>query len=307
MTKETRIAEMKQKGDLNGLVKIIRNDDEWISRMDAAKALAQLGDKRGLNYLIHALNDTDTNIQNIAREILEGLNDPRGNQALRQPRKRDTVHSEPDNDSTSHVIDKGINKKAARSETKRMQRNHESVALYARAVLIIIVIAGILIFIDSNGEMNGFLSMFVVILAVFALIIVSALALIANLSRSRNRENNSRSPGNQFSHTTPVTERITASPAPDATETAGKPPAKSSSSSLPPNWEKRLPILVPIIFSFVSVLIVGIYSIRTRNEYMITNSDIFTMTMSMSCLAIPISALIGAVSVWVFFKIRDRR
>jgi HEAT repeat protein len=185
MTKEGKIAGMKQKGDRNGLVEIIKNDDEWRSRMDAAEALAQLGDKRGLNYLINALNDTDTEIRDAAREILEGLDDPRGNQALRQPRKLDSIHSAPDNNSTSHAIDNEINKKAARSRTKRKQRNHES---YSRTVLIIIAIAGILIFIDSfswsKGGMNGLMSLLVGMIAVVALILVTLASAAGNIAQT---------------------------------------------------------------------------------------------------------------------------
>jgi hypothetical protein len=185
MTKERKIAGMKQRGDLNGLVKIIKNDAEWIPRIDAAEALAQLGDKRGLNYLINALDDTNIEIRDTAREILKGLNDPRGNQALLQARKLDTVHSELDKNSTSHVMDEGINKKAARSQSKRKQRSHES---YSRIVLIITVTAGILIFIDSfswsKGGMNGLLSLLVGIIAITALILVTVGSAARNIAQT---------------------------------------------------------------------------------------------------------------------------
>ena len=52
--------------------------------INAAEALAQLGDKRGLDSLINALSNADNDIRDVAREILETINDPQGNQTLSQ-------------------------------------------------------------------------------------------------------------------------------------------------------------------------------------------------------------------------------
>src|SRR5262245_141483 len=125
MSKEEKIIEMKQIGDLNGLVKIIKNDAEWIFRMDAAEALAQLGDKRGLNYIIHSLDDSDAEVRDVTKEILERLNDPRGNQALLQPRKLDTVHSHHNNSSENLVVNKRKTTKESRVLNKRKGRNEK--------------------------------------------------------------------------------------------------------------------------------------------------------------------------------------
>jgi len=196
MSKEEKIIEMRQMGDLNGLVKIINNDDEWMFRMDAAEALAQLGDKRGLNYIIHSLDDSDADVRDIAKQILEGLNDPRGNQALLRPRKLGTVHSEHNNSSENLVVNKRKITKEARTLNKRKERNDKS---YSQTAIIIIVIAGILICIDSfswsAGGMNGLISMVVVVLAVLILGFMSLGKVVGNLSQSKEKKTNGSQPG----------------------------------------------------------------------------------------------------------------
>jgi hypothetical protein len=196
MSKEEKIIEMKQKHDLNGLVKIIKNDDEWIIRMDAAEALARLGDKRGLNYLIHSLDDSDTDVRDVAKEILEGLNDPRGNQALLRPRKLGTIHSEHNNSSENLVVNTRKITKEARILNKRKERNDKS---YSQTAIVIIVIAGILICIDSfswsSGGMNGLISMVVVVLAVLILGFMSLGKVVGNLSQSKEKKTDGSQPG----------------------------------------------------------------------------------------------------------------
>ena len=196
MSKEEKIIEMKQKGDLNGLVKIIKNDTEWMFRMDAAKALSQLGDKRGLNYLIHALDDSDQDVRGVAREILEELNDPRGNQALLQSRKPVTVHSEHNNSSENLGAPERKITKEARTLNKRKERNDKS---FSQTAIIIIAIAGILIFIDSftwsAGGMNGLISMVVVVLAVLVLGFMSLGRVAVNLLQSKETKIDGSQPG----------------------------------------------------------------------------------------------------------------
>jgi hypothetical protein len=195
MSKEEKIIEMKQKGDLNGLVKIIKNDTEWIFRMAAAEALAQLGDKRGLNYLIHSLDDSDADVRNAAKKILEGLNDPRGNQALLRPHNPGTVHSEHNNSSENLVANKRKITKEARTLNKRKERNDKS---FSQTAIIIIVIAGILICIDSfswsAGGMNGLISMVVVVLAVLILGFMSLGRVAGNLLQSKETKTDGSQP-----------------------------------------------------------------------------------------------------------------
>src|SRR5690349_14798406 len=72
------IEEMKSKGDVEGLLAVLRsnNDDGekgWMRRLDAAEALAQLGDQRGLDYLRQMAASPNKDIYEIAIEILDGL------------------------------------------------------------------------------------------------------------------------------------------------------------------------------------------------------------------------------------------
>ncbi len=72
------IEEMKSKGEVEGLVAVLHsnNDDGekgWMRRLDAAEALAQLGDKRGLDYLHQMAASPNKDIYEIALEVLNGL------------------------------------------------------------------------------------------------------------------------------------------------------------------------------------------------------------------------------------------
>ncbi len=194
MSHETRIAEMKQKGDLNGLVKITKNDDEWMFRMDAAEALAQLGDKRGLKYLISALDDADMDVRDVAREILEGLNDQRGNQALQKPRKLITEPSRPDSSSENLVVNKGKIRKENGSINKKRQRNEKS---FSQTAIIIVIVAGLIILWDSvswsKGGVNGLISMAVVFLAIFLLGAIFLGKVVNNFSQPKEKKSKRKS------------------------------------------------------------------------------------------------------------------
>lgn len=80
---------LKEKGDFKSLIRILQKESgvDWMFRLDAAEALAQIGNEQGVDYLISALQSSDTDKSDtdkseVAREILEGLNDQRGNLAL---------------------------------------------------------------------------------------------------------------------------------------------------------------------------------------------------------------------------------
>ena len=85
MPDQTKASLLKQQNDLPALLAMLENEPDWMEALDAADALAQLGDPRGLERLIQALGDPDPEVRQVAREILTELDDPRGNQALRQP------------------------------------------------------------------------------------------------------------------------------------------------------------------------------------------------------------------------------
>jgi thioredoxin-like negative regulator of GroEL len=80
--KITNIINFAESGDINALVEMMDHDpDQWIC-LDAAMALAQLGDERGLDFLIGALRHPDIQIASDARKLLIDLSHPRGNLAL---------------------------------------------------------------------------------------------------------------------------------------------------------------------------------------------------------------------------------
>jgi len=80
--KISKIIDLAEENDINGLAQIVNNDPDQMMRLEAAMTLAQLEDERGLDFLIYALNDPDSDVSTAAREILIELNNPRGNLAL---------------------------------------------------------------------------------------------------------------------------------------------------------------------------------------------------------------------------------
>jgi hypothetical protein len=74
------IIEMKNKRNVEELFTLLQSDKgesekDWMLRLDAAEALAQLGDKRGLDYLNKMIESSNKDIQDVASEILDGLKD----------------------------------------------------------------------------------------------------------------------------------------------------------------------------------------------------------------------------------------
>ena len=79
---KSQVMELAENNDINGLVDILENKSDLMESLEAAMALAQLGDERGVNFLITSLIFPDPNISSHARKILTELNDPEGNLAL---------------------------------------------------------------------------------------------------------------------------------------------------------------------------------------------------------------------------------
>jgi hypothetical protein len=79
---KSQVMELAENNDVNGLVNILENNSNLMVSLEAAIALAQLGDERGLNFLITSLIFPDPNISSQARKILVELNNPEGNAAL---------------------------------------------------------------------------------------------------------------------------------------------------------------------------------------------------------------------------------
>ena len=99
------ITEMKNKRNIEELFALLQsdkveNDKDWMLRLDAAEALAQLGDKRGLEYLnkiIETSNNKD--VQDVASEILSGLKDYQP-----EPTLQTQVHNQPNPNSLVYKI-----------------------------------------------------------------------------------------------------------------------------------------------------------------------------------------------------------
>ena len=56
--------------DVESLAEILNDNDDWMTQMDAAEGLVQLGDRRGLEYLLIAKQSDLEDVQQTAREIL---------------------------------------------------------------------------------------------------------------------------------------------------------------------------------------------------------------------------------------------
>ncbi len=83
---DPQVKELWAEGDLEGLAHVLRYDPDWIVRMDAAEALAVLGDPRGRDHLMAALEDPADDVRAVAREILDSLPAAPGNPRV-QPRE----------------------------------------------------------------------------------------------------------------------------------------------------------------------------------------------------------------------------
>jgi hypothetical protein len=63
-------------GDTQSLAEIVEHDADWMMRLDAAEALADLGDERGDEYLAGAMQDPAPDVRALAGEIRAWLDDP---------------------------------------------------------------------------------------------------------------------------------------------------------------------------------------------------------------------------------------
>lgn len=56
--------------DFDGLFELMNESNDWMDQLDAAEGLVQLGDRRGLEYLLVAKQSENRNIRETAKEIL---------------------------------------------------------------------------------------------------------------------------------------------------------------------------------------------------------------------------------------------
>ena len=87
----SQVAWLRSLGDREALFQVMDGDRRSIQSLEAAEALAQLGDVRGLDHLIATLNNPASGLRMEAAEILQHLEHPRGMRALRESGSGDTV------------------------------------------------------------------------------------------------------------------------------------------------------------------------------------------------------------------------
>jgi hypothetical protein len=78
----SQLSWLRSLGDREALVQIMERDTQLTRGLDAAEALAELGDVRGLDHLISALNSPSSDLRHQAAQILKRLDHPRGLRAL---------------------------------------------------------------------------------------------------------------------------------------------------------------------------------------------------------------------------------
>ena len=80
----SQISWLRSLGDREALYQIMDGDRRSLQGLEAAEALAQLGDVRGLDHLIATLNNARSGMRMEAAEMLQGLGHPRGLRALQE-------------------------------------------------------------------------------------------------------------------------------------------------------------------------------------------------------------------------------
>lgn len=67
----SQINELVRMRDADTLFELMTEDDEWLTQLDAAEGLVQLGDRRGYEFLLGALMSEDDEIREAAQEIFD--------------------------------------------------------------------------------------------------------------------------------------------------------------------------------------------------------------------------------------------
>jgi hypothetical protein len=81
---DPRIQQMWKRADVDGLRRLLERDSDASLRLEAAEALADLGDDDALDFLIEILDEADEEYSEVAAGMLDWLDLPRGNAALRE-------------------------------------------------------------------------------------------------------------------------------------------------------------------------------------------------------------------------------
>lgn len=83
-----QINDLVAMGDVQTLYELMIEDEDWMNQLDAAEGLVKLGDMRGLDFLLDALQSEDKKICEVAGEILETPEIARKRQDLEAEQER---------------------------------------------------------------------------------------------------------------------------------------------------------------------------------------------------------------------------
>ncbi len=67
----SHINELVRMRDVDTLFELMTEDDEWLTQLDAAEGLIQLGDRRGYEFVLSAMMSDDDEMREAAQEIFE--------------------------------------------------------------------------------------------------------------------------------------------------------------------------------------------------------------------------------------------
>ena len=67
----SQITELVRMRDVDTLFELMTEDEEWLTQLDAAEGLVQLGDRRGYEFLVSAIMSEDEEMRETAREIFD--------------------------------------------------------------------------------------------------------------------------------------------------------------------------------------------------------------------------------------------
>ena len=111
---DSQLGWLRALGDSEALAQIMERDKQLTQGLEAAEALAELGDVRGLDHLISALNSPSTYLRHQAAQILKRLNHPRGLRALKEhpedpaassrSARREQLHADLDARDTDELV-----------------------------------------------------------------------------------------------------------------------------------------------------------------------------------------------------------
>ncbi len=90
----SQIDELVKMRDLETLYELMTEDEEWLTQLEAAEGLVQLGDRRGYEFLTTAMMSDDEEILEVAKEIL-------GSPEL--TRMKNEIEAERESEHRSHV------------------------------------------------------------------------------------------------------------------------------------------------------------------------------------------------------------